>query len=487
MKKHYFLLGWIAVVVMAVGMLVGCNSAPEPVDPEEDLNKETELDVDNTKARSDNNRVIYEMNLYNFTSEGTLKAAEAKLVDLRRLGVDIVWLMPIQTRSTEGKIGSLGSPYALRNYTEVNPQHGTLDDLKSFVDKAHTLRMEVWLDWVPNHTGLDHVWVTDHPSYYKKQDGKMVHPNNYADVYQLDYTNMELRAAMREAMIYWVKEANVDGFRCDYVSSPDLPADFWSDAIPKIQAAAGRKIWMLGESDFQPEKPALLTVGFDYDYTVGYHYRLKANVGKSESAAKLKTQCRSLVTNSSYANMDRMVYLTNHDDIGDNTNYFGHFGANVAPLTVVEFTLYGMPLLYNGQEIGYRKVQDYFNRDVINWSSPNAQLQNTIRTLVALRHLEPALGSGTKADRPTTTFLDCSNSAFMAYKKEKDNNLVLVVVSLAADSATCEIKGIDEGIYMQWLNSETIAEKVSKKKVKLTETTKLWLPKKGYAVFVKLD
>ncbi len=481
MKKHYFLLMAFAVVAL----LAGCKSETEPESPEDDTNKETALDVDNTKPLGENNRVIYEMNVYNFTTQGTFKAAENKLADLRKLGIDIVWLMPIQPRSKEGKIGALGSPYALHDYTAVNPDHGSMADFKSFVNKAHSLGMEVWLDWVPNHTGLDHVWVTAHPDYYQWKDGKIVHPNNYGDVYQLDYSSTDMRNAMQEAMIYWIKEADIDGFRCDYVSSPALPADFWSATIPKLQEAAGRKIWMLGESDFQPEKAALLSVGFDYDYTVGHHYRLKANVGKSESASKLKTECRSLINNSSYANMDRMVYLTNHDDTGDGTNYFGYFGGNVAPLTVVEFTLYGMPLLYNGQEIGYRKVQDYFSRDAINWSNSNPQLQNTIRTLVALRHTQAALGSGKKTDRATTTFLQCSHSAFMAYKKVKGDNTVLVVVSLAADSATCEIKGIEEGVYSQWLNSETIAEKVVQKKVQLAATTKLTLPKKGYAVFVK--
>lgn len=481
MKKHYLLF----LALATFSLLTGCSSEDSPENPDDGLNVETDLDVDNTQPIGDNNRVIYEMNVYNFTSQGTFKAAADKLADLRKLGIDIVWLMPIQPRSTEGKIGSLGSPYALHDYTAVNPDHGTFDDFKAFVSKAHSLGMEVWLDWVPNHTGLDHIWVTEHPDFYQWKDGKIVHPNNYGDVYQLNYDNADMRNAMQQAMIYWITNANIDGFRCDYVSSPDLPADFWSATIPKLQEAAGRKIWMLGESDFQPEKSALLTVGFDYDYTVGYHYRLKANVGKSESASKLKTQCKSLVNNGSYANMDRMVYLTNHDDIGDGTNYFGYFGTNVAPLTVVEFTLYGMPLLYNGQEIGYRKVQDYFNRDAINWSTPDKRLLNTIRTLVALRHTQAALGSGNKTDRATTTFLECSHSAFMAYKKEKGDNTVLVVVSLSADTSTCEVKGIDEGIYTQWLNSETIVDKIVKKDVKLTETTSFTLPKKGYTVYVK--
>ena len=475
--KNYLLT---LLMLAGVGM-TGCNTQNEP-----ELNQETALEVDNTEALSVNNRVIYELNLYNFTSEGTLAAAEGRLEILRKLGVDIVWLMPIQPRSQQGKIGSLGSPYALHDYTSVNPDHGSLADFQSFVRKAHGLGMEVWLDWVPNHTGLDHVWVSEHPDYYARSGGSIIHPNNYSDVYQLDYSNPSMCAAMQAAMIYWVENCGVDGFRCDYVSSPMLPAEFWFATIPMLQTAAGRKIWMLGEADFA-DKPALYEVGFDYDYAWGFHDKVKDGVGKGSAATKLQTLCAAFMSNSKYAQMDRMVYLTNHDDIGDNfsQNYFGYHGENVAPLTVLEFTLYGMPLLYNGQEIGCRKVQNYFNRDVINWNSTNVQLQNTIRTLVALRHTQAALCGGVQAERPKTTFLTCSDKACMAYEKVKGDNTVLVVLNLASDSVSCEIKGIAEGIYTQWLDSRTIAQKIVKKDVELSETMTFSLPKKGYAVYVK--
>ena len=478
MKKSLF------CILLASFTLWACNpNEPEQPDPDQ----ETDLVVDNTVALGEHNRVIYELNLYNFTSEGTLAAAEQRLPELRKLGIDIVWLMPVQPRSKQGKIGSLGSPYALHDYKAVNSDHGTFEDFRSYVNTAHSLGMDVWMDWVPNHTGLDHIWVTEHPEYYKYSGGEIVHPNNYGDVYQLDYSNPDMCAAMQEAMIYWITEAGVDGFRCDYVSSPAIPAEFWSATIPMLQQAAGRKIGMLGEADFA-DKRSLYQVGFDYDYAWGYHDRVKQNLGTGTDASKLRGQCKSLINNTSYSKMDRMVYLTNHDDIGNNfsQNYFGYHGANVAPLTVVEFTLYGMPLLYNGQEIGYRKVQNYFNRDIINWSKPDKQLQNIIRTLVALRHTQPALAGGkSKEERPQTTFHDCSAPTFMAYSKVKGDNTVLVVINLAADSATATIKGISAGTYSQWLNSETVADRITQKNVQLSDTTLFRLPKKGYAVYVK--
>ncbi|MBR4483489.1 MAG: hypothetical protein IKS58_05895 [Paludibacteraceae bacterium] len=166
----------LPLLLLPLVVLTSCKSkdsdpepAPEPVAPT--------LQVDNTVAMDADHRVIYEMNLYNFTSQGTLAAAQTRLQELRTLGIDIVWLMPIQTRSKEGKIGSLGSPYALKNYKELNNDHGTNADFKNFVDEAHRLGMEVWLDWVPNHTGLDNVWVTEHVDYFETVDGHMVHPS----------------------------------------------------------------------------------------------------------------------------------------------------------------------------------------------------------------------------------------------------------------------------------------------------------------------
>ena len=466
--------------------LVSCNPVEVPDNPGTQPVTES-LQVDNTVALGSDNRVIYELNLYNFTQAGTLQAAGQRLEELRTLGIDILWLMPVQTRSTQGKIGTLGSPYALHDYTEVNPDHGTLADLQAFVQKAHQLGMEVWLDWVPNHTGLDHVWVTSHPEYYKKQNGQIAHPNNYGDVYQLDYSNTDLQQAMTDAMIYWVRNADIDGFRCDYVSSPEIPGAYWQTAIPAIRAAAdGKYIWMLGEADFA-DKRELYNAGFDYDYAWGFHDQLKNNLGKGSSASAVRTQCTALCNNGNYTLMDRMVYLTNHDDIGNNfsDNYFSYWADNVAPLTVLQFTLYGMPLLYNGQEIGWGKVQNYFNRDVISWSNPDRKLQNTIRTLIALRHTQPALAGGKKVDRPELTWLETDNPAVRAYIKKKGENEVAVVLNFAAEEVKSYVIGQPEGDYEQWLNSATVEQGPAKTTLHLKASEYMTLPAKGYMVYIK--
>ncbi len=480
----------LSLLLIPLVVLTSCKSKENPAPAPEPEPVAPTLQVDNTVAIDADHRVIYEMNLYNFTSQGTLAAAQARLQELRTLGVDIVWLMPIQTRSAKEKIGSLGSPYALKNYMELNKDHGTNADFKNFVNEAHRLGMEVWLDWVPNHTGLDNVWVTEHADYFETVDGHMVHPTigymTYNDVWQLDYNNEKMREAMIEAMKYWITEFGIDGYRIDFVSSPKIPVTFWSEAIPQLKQAAGNKqFWMLGEADFV-DKKGLYQEDFNYDYTVGFREKVVQQVGKGTSASVLKPLCRELINNSNYKTLDRMIYLTNHDDINDNKNYFGLLGDNVPLMTVMEFTLYGMPLLYNGQEIGYKAVQDYFNRAPIKWTSVNTKIKNTIRVLVALRHTQAALGGGVEANRPSVKFLSSNVGTVMAYEKKKGDNTVVVILNLGTSAADVTLSDVEEGAYNQVLCSETVSTDVSTiTEVTLSPSSPINIGAKGYKVFVK--
>lgn len=448
------------------------------------------LIVDNTTPISPANRVIYELNLYDFTSAGTLQAAKNRLPELRRLGIDIIWLMPIYPRSVQGRIGSLGSPYAARDFTAVNPDHGTLADLKSFVSEAHRLGMAVWLDWVPNHTGLDHVWVSSHPEYYVWQNGAIVHPNNYGDVYQLNYNSAALRNAMTDAMLYWVNEADIDGFRCDYVSSSAIPVSYWQQAIPALQNNnRSKRVEMLGEADFIPQ-PSLYAAGFQYDYAWQFNTALKS-IGTGTDITNLRSEAQrllNLLNTANYSAMNSMVYLTNHDDIGDNfsANYLTQVGVNVAPLTVMFFTLYGMPLLYNGQEVAQPTILNYFNRNSINWqvTSANRPIVNTIRALIALKHTMPALADGSATTRGATSFIATNRSSVIAYRKSKGDNSVLVVINFGNSETDVTLSGIAAGNYTRVLDSRTIASGFNIEDVYLTSSPVIHLPAKGYQVYV---
>lgn len=452
-------------------------------------NTSEQLLVDNSTAISDENRVIYELNLYAFTPEGTLSAAERHLPELRQLGVDIIWLMPIFPRGIQGRIGSLGSPYAVKDYKAVNSDHGSLQDLKNFVMAAHQLGMKVWLDWVPNHTALDHPWAKSHPHYYHRVNGVIQNANNYPDVYQLKFDNAELRQEMIRAMLYWVDEADIDGYRCDYIASPWLKQVFWQELMPALQSnSRGKRVEMLGEADFSDPNihRFLFNVGFDYDYAWGFADAIKS-VGQSTSAQNAKSAGQSLLNTvaAQYDNMSRMAYLTNHDDIGNNFtgNYMTVLGSNVAPMTVMYFTFFGMPLIYNGQEIGSTKILNYFEHDCIDWNRINHQLKNTLRTLVYLKHTQPALADGKAADRAETRWINTNHSSVLAYEKSKDGNTVLVVLNLSDYAVDVTLSNVTADDYTKVLDSQTIAAGCYYSQLQLTNKPTLRLQAKGYHVY----
>ena len=371
--------------IFAIALLISscaCNKDNDSVSEIIDTNNQEQQDAETGDAfpvATGRNHVIYELNTGSFTTEGTFNAAGEKLQDLKDLGIDIVWLMPIYPRG-----GGINSPYAATDFKATNPQYGSIADLKAFVSKAHTLGMEVWLDWVPNHTATDAKWVTSNPEYYKTKNGSMVHPNNYGDVYQLDYSNPDLAAAMTDCLKFWVDEADVDGFRCDYVSSPEIPATYWASAIPEVKNhKAGKTITFLAEGDLtNSNNRGLVTTGFEYDYAWDFQESgLYKTVGKGISGSSLQKVCESMLSaTETIKPITRMIYLTNHDQ---NYNDGGHlisdiYGENVYPLTALIFTFKGMPLVYNGQEAGGKQILDYFNDTKIKWSDKDEKNEKAI-------------------------------------------------------------------------------------------------------------
>ena len=451
------------------------------------------LTVDDTEPISDNNRVIYELNLYDFTSQGTLAAAQQRLPELRKLGIDIIWLMPIHPRGEVGKIGTLGSPYAVKDYKAVNPHHGTMANLQSFVLAAHDLGMKVWLDWVPNHTAKDHGWVYSHPEYYHRINGVIQSPPAFGDVYQLDFrASSGLADAMIDAMLYWVNQADIDGFRCDYVSSTWIGANFLKRAIDALQNnTRGKRVEFLAEADFSDSNVSnssnnLFSAGFRYDYAWGFADAIKS-VGKGSNASALNSAANSMLSmlNEKYTQMSRMTYITNHDDIGNNfsDNYMTVLGNNVAPLTVMYFTFCGIPLLYNGQEIGQTKILNYFERNSIDWNTVNVPLANTIRVLVALKHTQPALADGNAAECATTRLLSTNHSSVFAFEKQKGDNRVIVVINLSDNPVDVRLSSITSGTYERVIDSQTIGSSFATTTVDINSTSTIHLIGKGYHVY----
>ena len=420
-------------------------------------------------------RVIYELNVGSFTKEGTFSAAASKLSDLKSLGIDVVWLMPIYKRD-----GGLNSPYAASDFKTPNPSYGNVNDLKNLVSTAHKLNMEVWLDWVPNHTANNHPWLNQHPEYYAKD----LHPF-YSDVSQLNYENNDLRNEMTGILKYWIDEADIDGYRCDFISSPYIPNDYWTKTIPLLKSyKQGKTITMLGESDFT-DATRLFGTGWDYDYAWWFQETaLWKTMGDTSHANNLKKVCDQLANDKRYSELDRMVYLTNHDvNCNHNVMLSSMYGDNKYSFTVLIFTLYGMPLIYNGQEIGGEQILNYFSDSKINWDKYDSKMYNTVRTLSAMKHTIDAFKDGKNMDsRGVINWIEYSGSV-AAYIRKNGNSEALVVLNLG-DKTDITLNGVTEGTYVKWLDSQTIGNGVSQENVQLSSSPKISIGKKGYLVYV---
>jgi glycosidase len=440
---------------------VACGNEPEQQKPDNPTN-ETESNL----PISDCNKVIYEVNVRNFSAQGNFVGLQNDLPRLRELGVDILWLMPIHPVGEKNRNGSKGSPYSVKDYLKINPDYGDEAQLKSLVATAHEAKIEIWLDWVANHTAWDHVWTTEHPDYYAAKNGQRPYsPEGWADVIQLDFSNSAMQTAMIDAMKYWVSEFDIDGFRCDYVSG--VPVDFWAKAKSEVNAV--KKITWLAESD----NADYMSV-FDYDYAWAFNTALN-DFAKSKDVSKLQTACQTLFNNDKYREKGRMVYLSNHDLNAYDGTEFTRLGSSVLPLTALYFTIYNLPLLYNGQEVGANKSTGLFDVSQVPWTPVNTTMQNLIKKLVKLKHSQPALESG--KNRGALNFYATDNAQVFAYSRTSATNEVLVLLNFSAAPASFRFNGTTpDGDFVNWLtdSKQTFASGV-----------KVELPANGYAVYVK--
>ena len=333
---------------------------------------------------------------------------------------------------------------------------------------------------VPNHTSNNSPWHTLHPDYYAKDLLPF-----YGDVSQLNYDNINLRYEMVYILQYWIDQADIDGYRCDMVSSPYIPRDFWLQLIPSVRNYKGKNIYFLGESDFT-DVSHLFGVGFDYDYAWWFQETaLQKSIGHGSNSEGLKYLCDRLFYDSRYYNIDRMLYLTNHDvNFNYNKKLSDLYGDNKYPFTVLIFTLYGMPLIYNGQENGGEEILNYFTDSKFDWNKRDYRMYNTIRTLTALKHSVYAFRDGkTFEERGSLTWVKY-DSNILAYIRRNGNSQALVVLNLGGWT-DAYLSGVPEGGYTQWLDSKTIANGASQKYVYLSSNPVINLDNRGFAVFVK--
>ena len=424
--------------------------------------------------------VIYEMNVGAFS--GTFNNAIPKLQSLKELGIDIIWLMPIYVRGGYEENGC-NSPYASKNLMGVNPNYGNLSDLKNFVSKAHELNMQVWFDWVPAHTANNHPWLTQHRDYYIPGDN--LHPS-YPDVSQLYYENEELCDTMTNILKYWIREADIDGYRVDFISCPYVTNDYWVETIPALKNyIPGKTITMLGEADFT-DQTRFYGILWDYDYAWWFQETAlwKTMKNNTTDAGKLKNLCDNYIYDERYSALNRMVYLTNHDvNYNHHVTLSGMYGDNKYIFTVLYFTLYGMPLIYNSQEIGGEQEVNYFTDSRINWDSVDSKMYNTIKTLTALKHSEKAIQDGKNKDERGKIIWIKSSDSIAAYLRRTEDREALIVLNLGEEK-DFQLSGVTSGEYMQWIDSSTIGSYISRKIVNFPSNPTIHLERKGYAVYV---
>jgi glycosidase len=303
--------------------------------------------------------VLYEVNVRQYTPQGTFNAFAKHLPRLKKMGVKVIWLMPITPISVEKKQGSLGSYYACSSYTTVNPEFGDIIDFKQLVKEAHQLGLKVIIDWVANHTGCDHHWTKTNKDFYRLDElGMFTERNGWIDVIDLNYDNSSLQTAMIAAMQFWIEECNIDGFRCDMAHL--VPLEFWHKA--RKQCDSTKELYWLAECD----EPTYLSV-FDTNYAWQWMHETEKLVKGESSVTNIYNVLHQYSNNTQLAN--KLFFTSNHDENSWNGTEIEKYGKIAKALAVFSFTWQGTPLIYSGQEVGNKKRLAFFDKDCIEWES----------------------------------------------------------------------------------------------------------------------
>ncbi|WP_338376933.1 alpha-amylase family glycosyl hydrolase [uncultured Flavobacterium sp.] len=440
--------------------------------------KETETSTEEIKSEIaqfspevEENAVIYEVNIRQYSPEGTFNEFTKDIPKLKELGVKIIWVMPIfpisetkrkATGGDESKFASempkeeqskyLGSYYAVSDFKKVNPEFGTIEDFRKMVQTAHENGIYVILDWVPNHTGWDHVWIKEHPEYYTKNEkGEIIDPINpetgkswgWTDVADLNYDNQDLRAAMANDMLHWIKNENVDGFRCDVASN--VPTDFWKETIPVLRKE--KNIFMLAEA-WQPElmKDNLFDMGYNWT-----SHHLINDIAKGKKNAIDWDKFIEEDNNKYEANDILMSFVDNHDENSWNGTVQSRLGKAEEALTALSYVAPGMPLIYSGNEYGLNHSLKFFEKDSI--PKTKGKEWDFRAKLGTLKNTNIALNGG--KNKASYTRIKTSNDKnVLVFEREKDGKKIIYMANLS--SKPMDVSVSLNGSYKDVLTGETI-------------------------------
>ncbi|HJU74722.1 MAG TPA: alpha-amylase family glycosyl hydrolase [Gemmatimonadaceae bacterium] len=464
----------IKLRLATLALIAACSSVAEK-------GSETESASAVTPPDWTRSAVIYEVNVRQYTPEGTLAALQRHLPRLDSLGVDILWLMPVQPIGKARRKGVLGSYYSIADYTAINPEFGKESDFKAFVAGAHQLGMRVILDWVANHSAFDHEWIRMHPGWYvRRADGEISNARDnegretdWTDVAELNYDVQDMRRAMIAEMRWWVADMDIDGFRCDVAGG--VPNDFWAAARRELSSVKP-DIFLLAEA----ESPAM-HANFDMTYGWELHHLINEIATGKQTVTPLWEYFAKQERNyppGAY----RMYFTSNHDENSWQGTEFERMGRNHLPAFVLSATVKNsMPLLYTGQEASLRKRLRFFEKDTVDWKGPS--LAAFYRSVFELKDANRALWNGAHGgdqrilalENPTRAPAAELQRAFV-FTRTRDDNTVLVAVNFADTTVRVVYRGLTSGAYTDWF---------TKSQITLVEAGPLDIPANGFRVLVR--
>jgi alpha-amylase len=392
------------------------------------------------------NTNIYEVNLRQYTNEGTFNSFAKELPRLRNMGVEILWFMPITPISFLKRLGSLGSYYACSDYEATNPEFGSLDDFRSLVKACHQLGFKVLIDWVANHTGWDHRWTKEHPEFYKKDaGGNFYDSNGWEDVIDLNYNLSGLRQAMIAAMQFWITEADIDGFRCDMAML--VPLDFWKQARTILDG--NKKLFWLAEC----EDPHYLEA-FDASYAWQFLHKMEDYWRKTTGMPGLDGVLNDYDQLFPAASM-HLLFTSNHDENSHTGTEYERMGDAALAFAVLCCIWNGIPLIYSGQEMPNRRRLKFFDRDPIQWTG-KYELNDFYKTLLNLRKKNPALRAGDEAVSSIRLQTNWNDACF-AFQRSNGHAEIVVLLNLSVNQLSIELSDPPMvGIYKNTFTGEAM-------------------------------
>ncbi|MDB5200090.1 MAG: 1,4-alpha-glucan branching protein [Chitinophagaceae bacterium] len=372
---------------------------------------------------------IYEVNVRQYTYEGTFNSFKEHLPRLSDMGVEVLWFMPVTPISAKGRKGNSGSYYAVQDYIAVNPEFGSLQDFVDLVKVAHTLNFKIIIDWVANHTGNDNVWIEEHPDFFcYDESNQIIHPNGWEDVSKLNFDNQHMHAAMIEAMKFWITTCNIDGFRCDMAHL--VPLEFWEKARTVLEKYKMNLFWLAECEEVNYHEVFDATYTWKWMHATEEFYKGKVDL---KNLFQVLNQYDYLFPKDAF----RTYFTSNHDENSWNGTEYEKYGEAAKAFAVFSCTWNGIPMIYSGQELPNNKRLLFFDKDVIEWKQP-CELNDFYKTLLHLRKTNTALRA---ADSNVVTYkVETSNDdKIFAFVRKNDADEVLVILNLSAENISFQI------------------------------------------------